>query len=231
MEFIHGIDLGDWFPCYNLGLNGQLMSPNALALLDKGIGEIHRLIDDTPLEDLALGLHPPSAVTPRAAGEVIRAGILRQGLKIANGFNEVERMSEETKRDALRSSDVELTFERVRREVAPSAASRFSCLYLAERSAKGEAMLRTMLGHNIYILRVRPILTLRLIKVDAEWFDGFFETNDVEDARRYWAGLEKPGGNNWEYLFDGVLELEDPMQIEYVRKHGATLASAVRRSV
>lgn len=229
MEFIHAIDLGNWFPCHNLALSGRLMSPNALALLDKGIGEIHRSIDDTSLEDLALGFHPPSAVTPRAAGEIVRAGILRQGMKIANGFNEVELMSDETKQDALRSSDVELAFERVRREVAPGAVSRLSCLYLAERSAQGEAMLRAMLGRNVYILRVRPTFTLRLTKVNVAWFDGFFHSNDIEDARRYWQGVGKPSSDNWEYLFDGVLEVEDPVQIEYVREYGASLASAARR--
>jgi hypothetical protein len=207
------------------------MSPNALAFLDKGIGEVHQFVDDTPLEDLAKGFRSPSVVTPRAAGEIIRAGILRQGMKIANGFNEVELMSEDTKQDALRSSDVEITFERVRREVAPSAVSRISCLYLAERSEKGEAMLRTMLGRNAYILRVRPMLTLRFTQVDAAWFDGFFDSNDIEDVCRYWQGLEKPGGKNWEYLFDGVLEVEDPMQIEFVRKYGADLSSAARRPV
>lgn len=231
MEFIHAIDLRDWYPCHNLALSGRLISPNALALLDKGVGEIHRSIDDTPLEDLAMGLHPPSAVTPRAAGEVIRGGILRQGLKIANGFNEVELMSEETRLHALRSSDVELTFERIRREVAPNAVSRLSCLYLAERSADGEAMLRGMLGRNIYILQVRPIVTLRLTKADAAWFDGFFDSNDVEDVRRYWNSLPKPDGEDWEYLFDGVLKVENPAQIEYVRKHGSTLASAARKPI
>lgn len=229
MEFIHAIDLGNWFPCHNLALSGRLTSPNAL--LDNGVGEIYRFIDDTPLEDLALGLHPPSAVTPRAAGEIVRAGILRQGMKIANGFNEVELMSDETKQDALRSSDVELAFERARREVAPSAVSRLSCLYLAERSAEGEAMLRAMLGRNVYILRVRTLLTLRLTKADPAWFDCFFESNEIEDARRYWRGIKKPGTESWEYLFDGVLEMEDLAQIEYVRKHGASLASAARRPV
>lgn len=228
MEFIHAIDLRNWFPCHNLALSGRLTSPNALAVLDRGVGEIHQFIDNTPIEDLAAGLHPPSAVTPRAVGEMVRAGILREGIAIANGFNEVELMSDETKQYALRSSDVELAFEKVRREVMPSAVSRLSCLYLAERSAEGEAMLRAMLGRNVYILRVRPTLTLRITKVDAAWFDGFFESNDIEDVRRYWQGIEKPGFGNWEYLFDGVLEVEDPAQIEHVRKHGA-LASAARR--
>jgi hypothetical protein len=229
MEFIHAIDLGNWFPCHNLALSGRLTSPNALAVVDRGVGEIHRFIDNTPIEDLAAGLHPPSAVTPRAAGEIVRAGILRQGMQIANGFNEVELMSDETKQDALRSSDVELAFEKVRREVMPSAVSRLSCLYLAERSAEAEAILRAMLGRNVFILRVRPMLTLRITKADAAWFDGFFESNDIEDARRYWQGIEKPGNGNWEYLFDGVLEVEDPAQIEHVRKHGASMASAARR--
>lgn len=90
-------------------------------------------------------------------------------------------------------------------------------------------MLRAMLGRNVYILLVRPMLTLRITKADAAWFDGFFESNDIEDARRYWQGIEKTGNGNWEHLFDGVLEVEDPAQIEYVRKHGASMASAARR--
>lgn len=211
MEFIHAIDLGNWYPCHNIALSERLMSPNALALVDKGIADVHQFIDDVPLEELAMGFHPQTVVTPRAAGEIVRAGILRQGMKIANGFNEVELMSEETKQDALRCSDVELTFERIRRKVAPSAVSRFSCLYLAERSVQGEAMLRAMLGRNSYILLV--------------------DSGDIEDIQRYWQGLEKPGGKKWEYLFDGVLEVEDPMQIEYIRRHGANLASAARRAI
>lgn len=229
MEFIHAIDLKNWFPCHNLALNGRLASPNALAALDKGIGETHQFIDDIPIEDLVAGALPPSAVTPRAVGEIMRAGILRRGMRLANGFNEVEHMSEGTKQDALRSSDVELDFERVRREVMPNAVSRLSCLYVAERSAEGEALLQTMLGRNVYILRVRPILTLKITKVDSAWFDDFFDSNDIEDARRYWRGIESvPGKGKWEYLFDGVLEVEDLVQIEYLRKHCTSMASVGR---
>ncbi|CAM5409658.1 hypothetical protein AFAE65S_02295 [Alcaligenes phenolicus] len=225
MEFIHAIDLKNWFPCHQLAFNGWLASPNALAALDKGIGETHKFIDDIPIEDLVAGSLPPSAVTPRAVGEIMRAGILRRGMRLANGFNEVEHMSDKTKQDAFRSSDVELDFERVRREVMPNAVSRLSCLYLAERSEEGEALLQAMLRRDVYILRVRPILTLKITKADSAWFDGFFVSNNIEDARQYWLGIERvPGKGKWEYLFDGVLEVEELAQIEYVRKHGASMA-------
>lgn len=201
------------------------MSPNAMAVADAGIKEVHRRIDDTSIEELARGLHPPSAVTPRAAGQIVRAGILRQGLQIANGFNEIELMSEDTRRAILHESDVELTFERVRREVAPNAVSRLSCLYLAERSADGEAMLRKMLGEKVYILKVRLSFSLRLTRVDSAWFDGFFDptTSTLDDIRMYWQGAEKPGGARWEYLFDGELEIDNQAQIDHVRKYGARI--------
>lgn len=224
MQFIHAIDLRNWFPCYNLALNGRLCSPNALALIDEGVREQHQSIAETPIEDLAQGLHPPTAATPRAISDVIRAGILRSGQQIVNGYDQEEIMSEETRHDALRCSDVELLFEEVRREVAPNSPSRLSCLYLADCTEEGEIMLRNMLGCNVYVLQVRPVQTLGLVKVDSAWFDGYFESQDIEYARNYWRGLEKPEGGKWEYLFDGIIEVEDSEQIEYIRKNGAHLA-------
>jgi hypothetical protein len=223
MQFIHAIDLQNWYPCHNLVLSGCLHSPNALAFIDQGIGEQHQPIDNTPVEDLAQGLYPPSVITPRAMGEVVRAGILRNGQQIANGFNEVELISEETKRAALHCSDVELLFETVRRQVAPASPSRLSCLYLAERADVGEQMLRNMLGQNVYILRVVPLVSLQLARVDSAWFDDFFESRDPENVRKYWLGQQMGEVGRWEYLFDGVIKAEDPEQIEHIRKHGARL--------
>jgi len=82
MQLIHGIDLRNWHPCHNLLLNGCLCTPNAMALIDSGIAEQHQPIDNTPIEDLAKGMHPPTVIAPRAIGEVIRAGILRRGKRL-----------------------------------------------------------------------------------------------------------------------------------------------------
>lgn len=221
MQLIHGIDLRNWHPCHNLLLNGCLYTPNAMALIESGIAEQHQPIDNTPIEDLAKGAHPPTAIAPRAIGEVIRAGILRRGQKIANGFDEIEQISEETQQAALDCSDVELFFEAERRKFAPASPSRLSCLYLAERTEAGEKMLRSMLGRNIYILRVNLLLPLRIAKVDSAWFDDFFNSRDPENARKYWLGQQMGDGGRWEYLYDGIIKVEDEAQIEHIRKHGA----------
>ena len=223
MQFIHGIDLGNWHPCHNLLLNGCLYTPNAMALVDSGIAEQHHPIDTTTIEDLAQGLHPPTVIAPRAIGEVIRAGILRRGQQIANGFNEVEQMSDETQQAALDCSDVELFFEAERRKFSPASPSRLSCLYLAERTESGEQMLRHMLGRNIYTLRVRLTLPLRIARVDSAWFDDFFISRNPENARKYWLGQQMDEGGHWEYLYDGIIKVEDEAQIEHIRKHGARL--------
>jgi len=222
-QFIHAIDLRNWHACHNLSLNGCLHTPNALALVDPGIGEQHQLIDNISIEELAQGFHPSTVVAPRAIGEVIRAGILRNSMQIANGFNEVEIISEETKRNALDCSDVELSFESARRKIAPTAPSRLSCLYLAERTEAGEQMLGEMLGASIFILHVELLMTLRIQKVDSAWFDDFFVSRNPENAIKYWQGQEMHQGGRWEYLFDGTVKVEDTMQIEYIRKHGARL--------
>lgn len=221
MQFIHGIDLQDWHPCHNLLVSGFLCTPNAMAHIDCGVAEQHQFIDNTSIEDLAQGLHPPTVVAPRAIGEVIRAGILRRGQKIANGFNEIEQISEETVQDALYCSDVELFFETERRKFASASPSRLSCLYLAERTEMGEKMLRRMLGDKVYILRVSLSLSLRVAKVDSAWFDDFFISRDPENARKYWLGQQMGSEGHWEYLFDGIIKVEDEVQIEHIRKNGA----------
>jgi hypothetical protein len=36
-DFIHGIDLNNWYPCHNLALDGRLYSPDFAALRDPGL--------------------------------------------------------------------------------------------------------------------------------------------------------------------------------------------------
>lgn len=222
MEFIHAVDPKDWYVCHNLLVDGgRLRSPNAIALVDAGIRNAHTPVETCSLDQLAFGRTMGGVVSPRAAGEVIRAGILRGGAAIFDGRMEQELISESTKVDAVRCSDVELIFEGVRREVAPNAASRLSCLYLAERTDAGERMLHTIFGAGVYILNVKVELCLSLTRVDMAWFDSYFHTSDRGDARSYWLGHEMPGGAMWEYLLDGVLQVEDPSRLAYLQAHGA----------
>lgn len=225
MQFIHAIDLANPFPCHNLSINGRLFSPNALASVDPGVMAVHQPLSEVSIVDLSNGQLPSSAVSPRAIGEIIRPGILRNNMQIANGFNEVELISAETKQDAIQCSDVELEFERVRRIVAPTATSRLSCIYLAERSQSSIDMLKVMLGRHVYILDVKIVFQLSLTKVDSAWFDSYFETQNPIDVSNYWLGIEKPGGGKWEYLLDGAIEVEDPLQLIHIRQHGAKFGS------
>ena len=143
MQFIHGIDLQNAYPCHNLALSGRLASPNALALLDAGVGQMHSPIEYTTITGLEQGRPRTGALSPRAVNEVIRAGILRQGQMIANGLGELELMSEPTRQFAIQCSDAEIAFEKARRQVPPHAVSRLNCLYLAERTDVDPPMRRS----------------------------------------------------------------------------------------
>lgn len=227
MQFIHGIDLRDFFPCHNLTLSGQLWSPDAAARADRGLRAAHQPIESISLADLRAGHPGTGVISPRAGHEIIRAGIIRRGQKIANGLGEVELMSTETRQGAIRCSDVELTFEEARRRTAPEAVSRLSCLYLAEATAQGASILRSMLGPDRYLLDVRIGQKINLTRADATWFDAYFEEPDSEYATNYWLGFEKDqGAGQWEYLLDGMIEATDAAQIEHVRLHGAKAYAA-----
>ena len=225
MQFIHGIDPKDFFPCHNLALCGKLSSPNAAALLDPGLRYAHSPIQSSAITDLRHG-HPQTGVlSPRAAGEVVRGGILRASQKIMNGLGEVELMADATRDFAIRCSDAEIVFEEARRTVAPHATSRLSCLYLAERTDDGHQMLRAMLGANCYILDVRILLELSRTRADSAWFDAYVNQPDDELARNYWLGEQfHHAGGNWEYLLEGVIEVEAAAQLSHIRRYGAKVA-------
>lgn len=220
MDFIHAIDLNNFITCHNLKLNGCLSTPNLLALADKGVGEMHQSIDKTSIEQLSRGYIKPGAVTPRAIGEVVRGGILRSGQDILNGFDQVEQMSKETRRDAIACSDAELFFESVRREVAPDSPSRLSCLFLAERTDSGLKMLQSMFGKDRYILNVEIIIQLKMSRVDSAWFDDYFHSKNEDNAVNYWLGKQMNDEECWEYLFDGAFKVADQEQLEYIKTHG-----------
>ncbi|ODH03266.1 hypothetical protein A4S05_19680 [Nostoc sp. KVJ20] len=56
-DFIHGINLNDWYPCWNLALCGRLYSPDFAALCDPGLAESHRCVKDLSIAHQP-NLHP-----------------------------------------------------------------------------------------------------------------------------------------------------------------------------
>ena len=110
----------------------------------------------------------------------------------------------------------------------PKAASRFSSIWLAERTPEDEALIRAMLdgGAHIFIALVRITHRLALTRADARWFDDFLNFVKEQFIQNYWTGVPHKDGPLWEYLLDGSIELESAGDPTYIRTHAAKLSGA-----
>lgn len=221
MDFVHGVNLTNPYVCHNLALTGKLMSPNALALIAQGIAASQSRIESLPMDVLRRGTATNFAPTPRAANSLIIGGMLERGEKLYDGYGHPVLMSGETQQWHRNVFRTEMVFEERRRIVAPTAVSRLSCLWMAERTSAGTKHIQAMLGSDMYLIDVKIVLQIGLTRVDTQWFDKYCEDPKVEFADRYWTGDRCPLGETWEYLLDGVLALEREDQRAYIKDHGA----------
>jgi hypothetical protein len=202
-HFIHGVDLEDFYPCWNLALTGTLSSPDFSVSGDAGLYASHQPIRDTPIERLRTVGLPPGMVSPRA----------RCLISTANEDRHV------TERRAA-----ELAFEEARRALAPDAPSRLSSLYLAEDSQAGRNHVRSMLGSDIHILRVSVPICVRSRRVDTAWFDCYWDDPAQKYIENYWQSVQKESVcTTWELLIDGVIQADDIAGLDYLKANGAHL--------
>jgi hypothetical protein len=223
-KFIHGIDLGDWYPCWNLALCGRLSSPDFAALCDPGLAASHRPLRDVPIDVLRVSGVPQGVPTPRATRYVWAAAWVRNGGHVGIGVDNTQWLPKGDLEKILALGDTELAFEEVRRKVLPDGASRLASLYVADDSETGRAHVRRMLGWNVRILKVIIPLCLRVTRVDTKWFELYCREPKVEYIEKYWSSAPfDPPSPTWEYLVDGLIEVDDPEGLSYIRSHGAHL--------
>jgi hypothetical protein len=223
-RFVHGIDLGDWYPCWNLALAGRLWSPDFMALIDPGLAASHQPLRDVPIDVLRTTGVPQGVPTPRATWYVWAAAWVRRGGHVGIG-TEITRWLPQTNLDRiLWLGDIELSFEECRRRLLPDGASRLASLYVGQDSDRGRAHVRSMLGADVHILRVTIPLALRVTQVDTRWFDLYCHDPKSEYIEEYWSSTPcDPAGPSWEFLVDGMIELDDPEGLEHIRQFGARL--------
>ena len=224
-DFIHGVDLNDGYPCWNLSLSGKLYSPDYVAAVDQGVYDCHKSIRDTDIELIEKGYTPQGAVTPRGVWFIQASRQIRLGEYDKWSTTSPTHLSENDSEQIVKFGQVEIDFERRRREVAPDAVSRLSCLYVADNDEFGRGHLKRMLGYDIHILRVRVPLAIRVSRCDTKWFDEYWDNKDIKAIDNYWSGICRDSGNpSWEYLVDGMIEVNDPDGMKYLLSNGVNIA-------
>jgi hypothetical protein len=121
--YFHGIDLNNFLPCWNLTLSGQLTSSEYSRFVDRDLANDGQSLRDTPLDSLKFPNPRIGVVTPRAAMVIAAGAIIRGGGHVGFGVQNTRWMSREQMDNILRLSDIEIAFEKTRRELFPDAAS------------------------------------------------------------------------------------------------------------
>ncbi|WP_062289562.1 hypothetical protein [Nostoc piscinale] len=168
-DFIHGINLDDWYPCSNIASSGRLSSPNFLAISDPGLSVSYLCVQDLPIEILKKSRIPMGVVSPRTAWYVSTAAIIRSGGYVGVGSIDTKWLQKSDIDRNVAIGDMELAFEEVRRNIAPNAVSRLACIWVAENTSIGYAHIRSMLGANTLILKVTIPSATGVSKVRYAW--------------------------------------------------------------
>lgn len=191
--FYHGISHGSYYGWYaeelikrNIGQGapGLLVSPNYAAYLDSNYATSHISIRNQEIEELRRLGQKKGGLTPRA-------------IEYLNRNNDC----------------IELEVEEARRRISPESASRLDCLYVADN----KDTIRQMFPDNpdLVILKVNIAEALRFSKVDYKWVENYYIEKSPQYLENYWLSVPYDNGiNNWEYLVDGVIIVDDPEGIQ-----------------
>ncbi len=167
---------------------GMLASPNYHAYLYAEFAKCHIPIRDQEIKDLRHGGQSRGGLTPRA----------------------IECLNKAT-------HPLELEFEVGRRKISPESPSRLDCLYVADN----EDTIRQMFldDANLIILKVNIVEALRFTKADYKWYDKCYAEWNPQYIENYWRSIQcDEGANNWEYLVDGLIMVNDPTGERTLRK-------------
>lgn len=216
--FLHGVNLKNPVLVHNLGISCRLWSADFVGVVDPGLRGSHRPIRDIPIAELA-SARVEQVVAPRF--EIfVKAAIFDAGLTLVNGYGAPVHLSENTRSRIELLRDVELAFEAGRRQWAPQAPSRLSCIWLAERGDAGRSVINDMF-RDYFIADVRVPFCLSALAADAGWFDDYMNVQKPHYIENYWTGKCHPTRSFPEILIDGIVEFVDPAQLAYVKTHGA----------
>lgn len=220
-DFIYFVDLDSFLVCLNLASTNAITSPSIMYR--------EQFQKDHPVYEVDLDqmLTDPDSLSASFISPRMESVILsywnNHGLKIGIGLQDPKWMSEEQIGKINRLAEVEIAFEKGRRQIDSSLPSRLTCIYLAEKNIKGKIMLQHTFPdkRNFTIVPVRINHFDRLHKADSKWILEYKNTRDISAIESYWRGAIFDEQPEYEYLVDGQVELIDIADREHIRQYGA----------
>jgi len=220
-KFIYFINLDDVLVTLNFGKTGMISSPSLAHL--STYGSLHPIYN----LDLDEWLKNPYSFSGFSSPRMSNIGItamVENGFVLQYDFNNPKPIPEKQLNKSKLITDIEIEFEKIRREISPNAPSRLVAIYLAEDNYEGRTMLKNMFKNKNYfkIAPVKITCKLMLHKADSQWITEYGNTGNKSAIENYWKGLPFNKNPEFEYLLDGIIELvdeDDKLELEKYSKN------------
>lgn len=197
-DLVHGFAAEDWLKSWNTSLEGTIFSMDFVNEIEFHVPTVREM----PIQQVRSGGFE-GGLSARMQGVMSSRAVVGPRAALA---------------------ELEIRLEEGRRDVAPQAPSRISCLYVAVDDVPGRNMVRGWKGFDAFLVSVRSRFCLRAHRADPAWIG--LRMSD-EDIRAYWAGGPQGESPVWEYLIDGILELTDPADLARLKDWGSVAARRV----
>lgn len=207
-KYLHCFDLSDRMKYFNFYSRRVIESLFSLQLIINDNKPNPRNIAIQSLIDCDLsnidGLTSPRMMT------IYQASIFRK--------NSVPLTEDEQKE--INKADLEIEFEKRRREINYDAPSRLSCIYLVEDNLDGRNVLQNMFVGRFLdplIVEVKILNNMGILKCDHRWLQKYYDEPKDEYIINYWTEVSSNEMYpSWEYLLEGMIELTCLEQINEI---------------
>lgn len=217
-HFFHGVNLNDWVVVNNLRVsNGKLLSTEFGGLVDPGLAETYRPIGSVPIDELATGWVEGNVASPRLGRFLYPAGVLKFDGEVVDEQGVPWPNTAAARRRIIETANAEIVFEATRRELAPEAPSRLTCIWLAEGSDAGRAVIQSML-RDTFICKLHVPFCLQYTVADAGWFDDYLNHADSRYTENYWLRVKHPRHSLPEILVEGIVQLTEQSEIDHIKQ-------------
>ncbi|MFC7773902.1 hypothetical protein [Flavobacterium sp. GCM10027622] len=220
-NFIYHIDLDYILVCENFIRSNHLASPAMFHYITyKTEYPIYTINLDNLLSELdatQIGFSSPRFLN------LTITNWSRNGLKVGLGIENAQYYSKEKLKKFARISELEIEFERVRREIDNNLPSRLCCIFLALDNFDSRTMLKNMFWDktNFIIAPIEIKYKHRFHQADSKWIEEYEKTKHKSAIENYWLGKNFDNNPEYEYLLEGLIELCDSKDREYIKNHYA----------
>lgn len=200
-KYLHCIDLSDKLKCLNLCSTGTISSLLTVQLF----------INDKKPNPMSVDIEKLKNCTANEINGLSSARIFFVYQRtILNTYKRPLTAEEER---LVKIGNLEIEFERARREYNYAAPSRLSCIYLVEDNIDGKIVLSDMFKgafNNPMIIEVSLLNKMEIMRFDHNWIDLYYKDPQEKHLKSYWSSEmyndKKP---SWEYLLEGTIQMTD----------------------